>query len=224
MSELRRENQKVKAWEQQEGEPLLWWHRFMKYFVSMEAGKRSILGALRGWAEDENYEFVDDKDFHAKDMAWNRKAKRFNWVKRAALYDDDVYRQRMESELEEIKEMFSRQAQIGRDMQKLAMVKLRDEFLEIQKTGRPLIDMAEARLLFKEGISIERQARGLPDYLLAVANLSDEELMSRYERLLGEVAEIEGDESLGIGDGEEGDETPAINQQETPQLPENILE
>jgi len=206
-----------------EGEPLAWYHRFMKYYLAQPSGTRGIRQAIYNFAEAENVE-ITDKNLHGIELKWHKIAKDWEWEKRAEAYDYEIYRQRMVDEIEQTKEMFKRQANIGKEMQTLAQIKLNDEFREIQKTGRPLIDMAEARLLFKEGIAIERQARGLPDYLLAVANLSDEELMSRYERLLGEVTEITGDESLRIGDGETGNDTTAIDQQEAPQLPGEVLE
>ena len=216
----------MKAWEQLEDEPLVWYHRFMKYYLSQPSGTRNVRQAMQLWADAENEELhvEDPKAFHALGMVWHRKHKKYEWDKRANAYDDELYRRRMEEEIEAVKDMTNRQANIGRQMQQLAQIKLNDEFMEIKKTGRPLIDMAEARLLLKEGVAIERQARGLPDYLLAVASLSDKELLSRYERLLGEITEIEGTESIRIGDGKEGDDSPAVDQQEDDGISGEILE
>lgn len=213
----------IKIWEAQDNEPLSWYHRFMKYYLGQPSGTREIRKAVLNYGEAEGVEILPEK-LHSIELAWHRIAKKWNWVKRADAYDSELYRKRMEDEIEESKDMLRRQANIGKEMQTLAQIKLNDEFREIKKTGRPLIDMAEARLLFKEGIAIERQARGLPDYLLAVANLSDDELLTRYERLLGEVTEIERNESLGVGDGEEGDDPTATDQPEALELPGQILE
>jgi hypothetical protein len=200
-------------WEIMENESPLWYERF-DYYRKMPPTERSIRGACWGSLGKETKRYQD----------WWEHAKQWKWVSRAQAWDDFVYREKMKLEMEETKDMLRRQAQIGKEMQMLAKAKIVDEFNEIKKVGRPLFDIAEARLLYKEGISIERQARGLPDYLLAVANLSDEELLSRYDRLLADITQTERVESIGIGDGGEGDDASAFDQPPPSELPDNILE
>lgn len=54
--------------------------------------------------------------------------------------------------------------------------------------GATALSTTEVRQYITAGVTLEREARGLPVHLLRVTELSDEELVARYRELLGDVA------------------------------------
>jgi len=168
----------VCPWERQQGEPNLWYGRFVHY---REIGtERTIVGAWRKWKiEDPKGQKSRAKAYH---RSWNHNAKVWDWKERAELYDaymDEIVRQ--EEQLA-AREMVRRHIELGVDMQDLG-----GQHISHLKASLEEISAGDARMMVKDGIEIERKARGLPDHLLEiafeVANMTDEELLEwREER------------------------------------------
>jgi len=133
--------------------------------------------------------------------AWFRNAKKWKWRERAEAWDEHERQKRLVIEQDEREKMVRRHVQIGIGLQSVGGQRLKQLESHLQE-----LSPAEARLYLKEGIGLERTARGLPEYLLAVAEMSDEQLMEKYAELLAGGAT--GDGSDRSGDGGAGDGGP----------------
>jgi len=85
--------------------------------------------------------------------------------------------------------MLSRHTKIGRALQEVAAERLKQVRQQLQD-----LEPAQVRLWLETGIKIERSARGMPDHLLAISRMTEDQLLDEYERLRGQ---------LGFGDDAE---------------------
>lgn len=138
---------------------------------------------------------------------------KWRWVPRSQAWDDEQRRKRIAAEEEARAEMLKRHARQAQalqgvgalrlslfDRERLAALRRESEKKYVEELEK--IGVGQARLLMRTGIAIERQALGLPDHLLAVAAMTDEELLEQYAGLLRTIAGTGGAPSR---DGEEGD-------------------
>lgn len=132
----------------------------------------------------------------------------YNWVERAAAYDDFVDAQaRKKLERDAINrraDMLRRHALSGKVLQQKGV-----EYLSRQ--GSPGIDRgADAIAAIKTGIAIERQAESLPEHLMAIVEATDDELARQYNELLAQIGSAgSGDEETGDGDSPAADPSTA---------------
>lgn len=186
------------VWERQrypetdELEPSMWWSRFDSIYRPM-GPDRSLLGAVNQKRRQEHKSVSNTVA-----EAWFRNAKKWNWRERAEAWDEHERQKRLVIEQEEREQMVRRHIQVGLGLQTVGGKRLKQLESDLQE-----LSAAEARLYLKEGIAVERQARGLPEWLVAVAQMSDEELLKRYAELL--TGSAPGDGSTGSNDGSAGD-------------------
>lgn len=174
-----------KPWDRQvadgELEPMRWFSRFDRYFRP-QGPERSMLAAYNAWREDEGKEEACSTPDH-----WWHAAERYDWRYRAEAWDEHNRRLRLSKEEEERRKMQERHIKLATGLQVLGGTRMS------QLRQQPdMLSPAEARRYIKEGISIERRARGLPEYLLAVAQMTDDELLSRYNQLLEGAGGLQG--------------------------------
>ncbi len=177
-------------WDRLEGEPILWFDRFDKYYRVQGPG-RSLRAAYNLWQKDKG----------AKPgrvgSAWQKAFADWDWQERAEAYDMHCRQERLRAEEKERAKMLKEHIAMARSMWGFGLTELK-RMLE-EKTE---LNPTEARIYIKDGVTMERQARGLPEYLLEIAAMSDEDLLGRYTELL---ARYEGDGSVPGGDEEAGD-------------------
>lgn len=123
-------------------------------------------------------------------------ARNFNWVIRAAAYDEYVDAQaRKVLEREAIKrraDMLKRHALLGKVLQQKSAAYL-------DKHG--IDKSSDAISAAKIGTEMERKAEGLPEYMMEVVNADDSELARQYHTLLAEIGLAgSGDEETGHTD------------------------
>ena len=128
---------------------------------------------------------------------------RWHWQERAEAWDEHERRKRMIVEDEERTKMYRRHAQLGRALQ-LAGGRGIQQFAE--KEGE-LLGPGDARLSIKDGVDIERTARGLPKEFVEIVGMSDDELLAWYrERYSDAGAGGSGDDAPGPSDPAARDE------------------
>jgi len=195
-------------WERQrdaetgELEPNLWWFRFDTHYRPM-GPERSLLGAVNIRHKQAQKSIVS-----IVPRAWFDNCKKWNWKQRAEAWDEHERQKRLVIEQEEREQMIRRHVQIGLGLQTIGGRRLKQLESNLQE-----LSPSEARLYLKEGVGVERQARGLPEYLLAIAQMSDEELFNRRDELLA--GRPAGTGSAGSNDGTAGTGNPTSKEDDT---------
>jgi hypothetical protein len=176
-------------WDRIEGEPILWFDRFDKYYriLGPERNLQAAYDLYKGGGGSKKKGRVT--------AAWKKALVDWNWQKRAEAYDMHVRNERLRAEEKERAKMLKDHISMARSMWGFGLAELKRMLKE--KTD---LNPTEARIYIKDGVTMERQARGLPEYLLEIASLSDEELLGRYTELL---ARYEGEGGVVGGDQEE---------------------
>jgi len=145
---------------------------------------------------------------HKGEKGWTRRAvedlcERRRWVSRAAAWDDEQDRARLEAQNRAIAEMTERQARDGLDMQKLARGAMTGWVTKDPQTGQFVLarelSPSETVRLYRVGFDVERMARGEPTERAAV---QEEQLPWEEQRkkliemreLIDEALHEEGDE------------------------------
>lgn len=77
-------DEELQAWEQQKGEPNLWYDRFANFYLTMPRSRRSLEGAYKRLCEAENR----SPNVRSPDMEkWRAMSKQWKWIERAAAWD-----------------------------------------------------------------------------------------------------------------------------------------
>jgi hypothetical protein len=177
-------------------EPSLWWMRFDDYRA--QGPGRSVAQGYRDWRDAKGYEKLRHSGYPS---SWVRAANRWNWKERAEAWDEHRRQLDYIAEQAEHDEMRRRHADIGRALQGVGAMAIK----RFRKAEGAELEPSDARLYLKDGIGIERTARGLPVELLALYNMSDEELQKENERinkaLSSTAATQDGDRSDHAGEG-----------------------
>lgn len=103
---------------------------------------------------------------------------RYAWNERADVLDAEVSRQIEIQAINEKVEMLRRQADLGKKLQDAGQEYFENNPIESDRTALGAI---------RTGVEIERNARGIPDALLKIAELKDEELGDIVSKLLTKV-------------------------------------
>ncbi len=182
----------ILPWERQPGEPMMWYTRFDKYYRIQDGAEseRNLRQAYHMWRRDNGN---PPKPTTGVSSAWTDKFKEWNWKDRAEAWDMEQHRLRMQAEEEERAEMLKEHITLARALWQRGAATLKR-----MQEKKETLTHEQARQYIKDGISLERQARGLPEYLLEVAQLTDEELQEQYAELLAKVS------GPGSGDALEG--------------------
>lgn len=178
-------------------EPMLWFSRFDTYYRP-QGPERSLLGSYNLWQAEKG-----KKKSNSPSGAWYNAWQEWRWQERAEAWDLEERRKRIAEEEAQRREMRRRHLQYARAMQAVASYEL-DQMRKLIEAGRPIdLPEGEVRRWLVEAIGIERQARGIPDHLLAVATMDDDQLLQHIQALLT----APGDRGLGRGaDGGEEEE------------------
>lgn len=164
-------------WERQrqdgELEPMLWFDRFDAFFRPVGT-ERSLLGAYNAWRKQA-------KKSETKSIAnsWFQASRRWAWRERAEAWDLETQRLRLIKEEEQRQDMLKRHVQVA-----IALQHRGTEALAKLKDGD--FSASDVRLFLLDGVKLERQARGLPEWLVAVAKMTDQELLDEWSRLMRE--------------------------------------
>lgn len=139
----------------------------------------------KGWGEAPGYD------------ALHRWRSRFGWDEKADKLDDEVAQRETRQAIKRKTDMLKRHAQNGRALQTQALNFMNDRL----KNRQPVIEtVGQAMRAIETGTRMERQAEGLPDWIIEYMGLSDEQLLARYASILTQIAR-----------GSDGDETPGVN-------------
>jgi hypothetical protein len=143
-----------KPWERMPGESD---RAFSKFCAYRDLGPQRSLLKLR--------------QMHVRDKGWTRPAleylsNRWRWVARAAAWDNEQDRLRLEAQAKVTAEMAERQARDGLDMQKLARGAMAKWLKQDPETGQLTLGReltpSETTRLYRLGFDVERLARGEP--------------------------------------------------------------
>lgn len=154
----------------------LWYDRFTDFRL-MGAG-RSLLDCVNA----EKATKGNKRQSHTPG-SWSRAAKKWHWRERAEMWDEQQRQERIQADEQERAAMLERHLNLAQGLQSVGMKRLKKLDLTPDE-----LSVGEVRQYIKEGVAIERQARGLPEHLLAVATMTDDELLKRYVGLAGEIA------------------------------------
>lgn len=133
----------------------------------------------------------------------------YNWVARAAAYDEYIDQQaRKVAEREAIKrkaDMLQRHAIAGRLLQRKGAEYINQHGME---------KSSDAINAIQKGVAMERAAEGLPEYLMEIVNADDDEIARQYLAVLAEIGSIgSGNEAPGHTDT--GTSAPAADSSPT---------
>lgn len=197
----------MNAWDRQrdsntgELEPNLWYDRFTDFRL-MGAG-RSLLEIVNRCRDKKGQKRTNNFP-----TSWRNASKKWHWRERAEAWDEQQRRERIMAEEQARAEMFERHINLGRGLQTVGAKRLK----QLDKNPDELTG-GEVRQYIKEGIAIERQAQGLPEHLLGVATMTDDELLKQYAGIVGAIAATGGDRSRtkepgdsAAGDRDESDD------------------
>lgn len=115
--------------------------------------------------------------------------KRYDWHSRADILNEQVAREIEKKAVEIRVEMLNRQAELGKQLQEKGMEYL--EAHEFEKAG-------EALKAVISGAELERSSRGLPEAIMKVAEMRDEDLAKTLDSLLGKASQA-GDLEKALG-------------------------
>lgn len=181
-------------WERLPGESRFWFHRF-DMFYRPRGPDRSIHGSHRAWLASKG----DERPNRPASSAWRRNAKRWEWRKRAEAWDEKNRQERIALEEQQRADMLRRHSRLGQALQGIGAARL-----TAYRSNAELVPAAQARMFIETGIRIERQSRGLPDHLLAVSQMSEDQLLDEYDRLRSQLGlseealgDLSGDASTG---------------------------
>ncbi len=184
-------------------EPNLWYDRFEQYRAA--GPNRSITRIYKAWRVTMGYEKLR---YSAYPSSWVRASNRWNWKERAESWDEHRRQLDYIAEQAQHDEMRQRHADIGKALQGVGAKALK-RMSAYEDKQLPALEASDARLFLKDGIGIERMARGLPVELLAIYNMTDEELQKEHERinkaLSGVAPSQDGDRSDSAGQGPDAD-------------------
>ena len=175
-------------------EPGRWYHRFTMFRAL--GHDRSMLRVCNQWRRDKARNVGTSTP-----LSWGHAAERWNWKERAEAWDEHRRQLDYIAEQAEHDEMRKRHADIGKALQGVGAKAL----TRFQRSESAELEPADARLYLKDGIGIERTARGLPVELVRLYNMSDEELLKEHERnmaaLRGPDSPSQGERDSGTGQG-----------------------
>lgn len=202
----------TKQWDRQrdedgELEPIKWFRRFQLYRAL--GPERSILAAYKEWQRSEGKR---SEATTGAPMSWWDASRKWEWDKRAQAWDMEQERRRMGREQEAIDKMVQRHLNYALAMQSAASFNL-DGFLpkkkvvkdsegkekEVMQAQRSL-DASEVRQYVKEGVNLERIARGLPIEIIKFLMMTQEQQLEEYYKRHPEARRDPGD-----APGESGD-------------------
>ena len=146
--------------------------------------------AFEFWYLDERRSVRKTADkFRVSERAVNAWMLKYSWKAKAAERDREADRRAYKEAVARRARMLNRHAGLGRSMQ-VKGYKYLDE--------RDLDNAAQAITAMTKGIEIERQAEGLPAWIVELMGMDDDDLIAEYQRLTQVESGASGDEEAGI--------------------------
>ena len=154
---------------------MLWFGRFDRHYRQLGT-ERSIHAAYNLWRVEKGRKPSTTTPIH-----WGNASRSWNWKERAEAWDE--HRRQLDYIAEQAAhdEMRKRHVTFGKALQGVGAKALK-RMSAYEDKQLPALEASDARLFLKDGISIERTARGLPVELLALYEMSDKEIQKEYER------------------------------------------
>lgn len=199
-------------WRREKGEPAQWFHRLDAYFRPL-GPERTIEEAWRRWKAAE----AKVRKSKRPSVHWYKASDKWRWKERAEAWDASERRKRIAVEEEARAEMLKRHTRQAQALQSIGSMRLqlfdrkRLDRMEPDERVKELkeLKLSEARHYVQDGTALERQARGLPEHLIAVTQMKDDDLLGYINGLLAET-------SGGPGGSEgEGPETTSQGEDKT---------
>lgn len=178
----------TKPWDRQPGERNLWYDRFTRY--RLIGATRSLLGIYKLDLQERGRKGKKEPTRAAE--SWRKASAEWNWKARAEAWDEIIRQERIAAEEEARRDMLRRHAHQAQTLQSIGVLKLSSldvkRIVALQPSERAdamkAISIAEARHYIGDGVKLERQALGLPEHLLAVAQMTESQLFERYQHIL----------------------------------------
>lgn len=124
-----------------------------------------------------------------------RWAQKYDWETRADNRDSQAARLLEQESVGRRAAMISEQRKAGKLLRQLGLQYL------VANLETVIANPKDAINAIKEGLALERQAEGLPDWVGTIVNATSQELMDDYQRLLKEIAATAEAESHGTRNG-----------------------
>jgi len=185
---------KSELWDRLADEPINWFYRFDRHYRAL-GPERRIEQAWRNW-KTEN---AAESNGKRPPKQWYQNAKRWKWNERAGSWDASIRRERHQAETTAVKEMLDRHVEVS-----VALLEKAAEWIQNHR----IENASDAIRAFRVAVELERKSRSLPDYLLEIQNMTDEELIEKYKHLAAAIGSdgagnaLAGFESAGAGDGQ----------------------
>lgn len=152
-------------------------HEALLSYCFMPPAERSLRALLRRY-EDQAQTGTKPPTTSLRTLfGWSRQ---HQWGARVADFDAEERRKRIAQEQEARAKMNQRHIQTALALQGKVLEWLRDPTSRLEKP-------ADVLLALRISVDIERKARGVPDALLQLTTLSDDELIARYTGLMRQV-------------------------------------
>lgn len=188
------EQNERKPWERMDGEPALWFGRLDKYYRP-QGSERTLEAAYNLWLQSEGSN--PKQKSRRPPSTWYSRTKEWRWKERAEAWDAEQRRRRLAAEERERAAMMERHIRLAQVMQTVGGRRIQALLQEMNAGNMSELEVAEARLYLKDGVSLERQARGMPEHLLQIMQMSDDELLNYIAQFESGAGETSG----GIGAG-----------------------
>ncbi len=162
------------AWDQWPGEPDYWFDIFDRLYRP-QGVTRSFQGTYRLWRAEQGKTPATGRNGASPDT-WARAREMWQWQRRAGQWDVAQRAERLRVEEEARAEMLRSHQTVYRSM-------LAKGFRALQRLDEAELSPSEVRQWIMAATTGERQARGLPAELVAIAGMTDEELLERYSQV-----------------------------------------
>jgi len=164
----------INPWDRLPDEDTKWFDRFDRFYRPQGAN-RTLTEAYRQYYQ-EQYGSLPDRPGYT--TSWGNVAKEWKWKERAEAWDVEIRKARIEAEKEKSVEMARRHIEASQALQALALER-------ILKDG--IKDVPTALRAWRQSVEIENKARGIPEHIAKVAELTDEQLRRELARRLANV-------------------------------------
>jgi hypothetical protein len=184
-------------WDRFPEEPSVWFDRFDTFYRPVGPG-RTLTEAYKGWYKQNHGGQAPSRAGYQQD--WKAAFDQWEWKRRAEAWDTELHRQQIEAERDERIKMSERHMDAAKAVQALAL----QTILE-----KGLTDPNLAIRAWRQAVLVERSAAGIPDHLVEIAEMQDDELNAELAKRLAKsgLAGFFGeDEQVGEGETSDGDD------------------
>lgn len=166
----------LRAWDRQPEEPDRWFDRFDRFYRPQGPG-RTLTEAYRQYYIERHHREPERPGYTTE---WGKASKSWRWLDRAREWDEQIRKERLEIERENLRDMNERIIKDSQSIQALAMETLLDEGFKK--------DIGIALRGWRQAVVVEQTARGIPAYIAEVYEMEDEELSRELAKELARAA------------------------------------